>query len=165
MNFLLIFALLTGTGATALGYAPLGPGDFQSFVKNWQPETRPLCAAIQNERQWEAVMHPAPVMGPHKPFAPEASFWKGHAVLVLARVTNGGDAARVLRMGTVQRVGDFLNVYTAFKSNPTASWTMKLWTGAAVAKPLPRTIRFIENGRIVCELHPSAGAWLLPKRQ
>jgi hypothetical protein len=137
----------------------LDPGAFQSFVRNWTPSSRPLCAAIRSQAEWDMIMSPAATMGSSKPFGPPADFWSRSAVLLVARVVDAGDMAQVFRLQRVRRAAGTIDVEYSFTPPPKASSTMKWWLGMEVGKPLAATIRFVEGGRVVCTLAPSSGAW------
>jgi hypothetical protein len=138
----------------------LDPGDYQSFVGNWAPDTAPLCAAIGSAQQWDHVLHPAATMGAHKPFAPPADFWNGHVVLLFARVVNAGDLSKVFQVDDVLRRRDTIDVTLRFKPTPPASSTAKSYFAVALDKPIPARIRFIQDGNIVCVLDTAAGTWM-----
>jgi hypothetical protein len=143
-------AAVTGASGQAPPYAVLDPDSFQSFIANWTPATQPLCAVLQSQADWDKVMHPAPVMGGNKPFAPPAEFWARNAVLLIARVVGSGDMAKVFTLQGVRSTADAIEVGYAFASPPPASAQVKWWLGVRVAKPLPATARFVENGHVVC---------------
>ena len=151
------------TASIEAPYQRLSPGDYQSFVGNWAPNSAPLCAALRSGADWERVLHPAPTMWRHKPFAPSAAFWTGHAVLLVARVANAGPTADILTHEHVRRAKDALEVDYAFRPTPPASSTIKWYLALAVPRPLPPEVRFKEGGRLVCTLKPAAGVWLIPK--
>jgi hypothetical protein len=160
-----VFAiLLTMTVAAPVtaqepGYLRLDPGAFQSFVRNWTPASEPLCAAIRSQAEWDMIMGPAASMGSSKPFGPPADFWASSAVLLVARVVDAGDMAQVFRLQRVGRAAGTIDIAYGFTPPPKASSAMKWWLGVEVEKPLPKTIRFVEGGRVVCSLAPAAGAW------
>ena len=131
----------------------LNPNEYQSFVGNWTPEDRPLCAALQSAGDWDKVMHPAATMNSHA-FAPPAEVWQGHAVLLLARVVNAGDTSHVFSVSKLSTEQNALVVDYAFASTPAASSTEKYYFALEVAKPLAATIRFREGGNVVCEVAP-----------
>lgn len=140
-----------GSADDAAGYTLLNPSDYQSFVGNWSPDDHPFCAAFASAADWDAVMHPAATMGSHT-YAPPASFWADHTVLLLARVApRGGDAAHVLQVEDVRRTRDGVEVAYTFTPPPAASSTAKYYVAISVAKPVPSAIRFGENGAVTCE--------------
>ena len=129
--------------------------NYQSFVKNWSPEETPLCAAMDSQADWDAVMHPAPTMGQTRPFSPPEAFWKRNSLLVLARVINsGGDDLDVFQVGRVVRSKSKITIDYKFRTPPAASSQIKATMGLEIAKPLPSVIEFKENGRMVCALRP-----------
>lgn len=158
-----IASLPVRAAASATGdVRQLDPADYQSFVRNWVPETVPLCAAIASADAWDHVLHPAPTMGRTRPFAPASAFWNDHAILLLAKVVNAGDVSHVFRLVGVERTRDAIEVNYGFRPTPPASSTMKWYFAIAVAKPLPALVRFRQEGKIVCALNTGAGEWTTP---
>jgi len=145
-----ILAACASTALAAPGWKRLDPAAYQSFVMNWTPDSAPFCAAMRSPAEWDAVMHPAPVMGPHKPFAPPASFWKEHAVLLIAKVVGGGDKVEAFTDVSVKGGA----VAYRFQAPPSASFQVKSALMLAVSKPLAGKVRFIENGKPVCTVEP-----------
>ena len=137
----------------------LDPGALQSFVRNWEPASRPLCAALQSAADWNAVMAPAPVMGAANPFAPPDDLWARSAVLMLARVVDAGDTADIFKLRGVRQAGGRLDIGYTFTPPPKSSSRMKWWLGITVAKPLPPIIRFLEGDIVSCTLAPASGQW------
>lgn len=140
-----------------LPFTQLDPNAYQSFIVNWAPAASPFCAAIDSASQWNAVFHPAPVMGANRTFAPPASFWADHAVLLVARVVPAGRTSAIFRLTSVVRSGGTTTVAYAFRPPSRASSTMKWWMGVAVGRPLSPIVRFQENGRTICTL--ARGEW------
>jgi len=150
---------LSATVAQALaaeaGEKRINLGDYQSFVKNWSPEGSPLCAAMDSRADWDGVMHPAPTMGQTRPFSPPEAFWNTNSLLVLARVINsGGDDSHVFQVGRAVRSKSKVMIDYNFRAPPAASSQIKAAMGLEIAKLLPSTIEFKENGRVVCTLRP-----------
>jgi len=161
LALLLALALAAPAFAAPVSFTVLSPDDYQSFVGNWKPDSAPLCAAIDSAARWNAVLHPAAVMGAHKPFAPAPSFWASRMVLLLARVTPaGGEGA--FTAPSVAVAGRTLTVSYTFKPPPPASSTIKWYLALAVPKTAPTSVVFQENGHTVCSLRPASGAWLSP---
>ncbi|HEY4919455.1 MAG TPA: hypothetical protein VII40_05065 [Xanthobacteraceae bacterium] len=147
---LLALTAATSSRARDPSYVVLDPDSFQSFVANWMPETEPKCAAMRSRADWDKVMHPAPVMGGSKPFAPGPDVWAHDGVLLVARVIPAGDTANVFKLQGVRRADERIDVDYAFTPPARSSSTVKWWLGVRVAKPLTATVRFVENGRVVC---------------
>jgi len=157
----LVLAAASPALAAPVSFTALSPDAYQSFVGNWTPETAPLCAEIDSAARWNAVMHPAAVMGPDKQFAPAASFWTSHMVLLLARVVPaGGEGA--FSAPSVTRTGRTLTVTYRYTAPPPASSTIKSYLALAVPKSTATSVVFRQNGRRVCALRPAVGAWLSP---
>ena len=161
---IVLIGLLPAAGACAHGGPPElhHPGDFQSFVGNWTPLTAPLCAVLRSDDDWKRVLHPAAVMGDHKPFEPPDTFWTSRAILLFARVVNGGDTSHVFALRKLQVDPDAVDVDFAFTPTPPASWTQKTYIAVDMDKPLPPRVQFRENGKIVCTLDIAAGQVLTP---
>ncbi|HEY5070508.1 MAG TPA: hypothetical protein VII63_00610 [Caulobacteraceae bacterium] len=169
MNRKLVAAMIAaalGAGAPAQAAEPaylrIDPSRFQSFVGNWTPEDAPLCAVIRSEAEWRQILHPAPVMDSHKPFSPGGKFWKGHAVIMVARVISAGNIAGVFRPERIRRSAEAIEVDYRFSPTPRASSSIKWYLALRVAEPLPPTVSLVENGREVCALHQDAGTWVTP---
>ena len=150
LALLLAMAAATPDYAQEPSYSLLDPNSFQSFVGNWTPETQPRCAVMQSQADWDKVMHPAPVMGGSKQFAPPSDMWAHDAVLLIARVIPAGETASVFKLAGVRHAGGRLDVDYAFAPPPSSSSTIKWWLGVKIVKPLPPVIRFVETGRVVC---------------
>lgn len=161
---IVLFGLLSAAGASAHGGPPelFHPEDFQSFVGNWTPQSAPMCTALRSADDWNRVLHPAAVMGDHKPYAPPDEFWKSHAMLLFARVVNGGDTSHVFALRKLQIGPDAVDWDIAFTPAPKAAWTQKAYIAVAIDKPLPPQVRFRENGKLDCTLDIAAGQVLAP---
>ena len=149
-------------GAAPVAYQALDPAAFQSFVGNWTPDSAPLCAVIDAAARWDAVMHPAAVMGGAKQFAPPAETWASQDVLLIARVIPGGAKGPAFEPVSVAAAGGSVEVDYKFTAPPASSYTIKSYMALEVPKPVPATVVFKENGRTVCALKPGDGAWLSP---
>lgn len=157
----LALALAASAAARPVRFTALSPDDYQSFVGTWTPDTAPLCARIDSADDWNALMHPAAVMGAHRPFAPDPSFWTSHRVLLLARVVPAGGAA-AFTAPRVTRSGASLTVSYRFAPPPPASSTIKWYLALAVPKAGSPSVTFQENGAVVCSLGPAASDWVSP---
>jgi hypothetical protein len=157
----LVLTLIAATPCAAqdVPYVRLDPAAFQSFVRNWEPSSRPLCAALQSKADWNAVMAPAPVMGAAHPFAPPDDLWARSTVLMLARVVDAGDTAEIFKLRGVRQADGRLDISYSFAPPPKASSRMKWWLGITVAKPLPPIIRFLMGDVVTCTLAPASGKW------
>jgi hypothetical protein len=164
LSIALFCACLTASAALAEPSArQLDPGDYQVFVTKWSPDSAPLCAAIETSQQWSQILHPAPVMWSNKAFAPPGTFWKDRAVLLVARIVNGGgDTKTIFHLNGVKTTEDSLVLDEHFTPTPPASYRMNWYLAVAVNKPLPTQIHFIENGAPVCTLDHAVGQWTSP---
>jgi hypothetical protein len=163
LRFVLALVLAAASPALAapVRFTPLSLDAYQSFVGSWTPDNAPLCAEINSAARWNAVLHPAAVMGADKAFAPAPSFWTSHMVLLLARVVPaGGEGA--FTAPSITSTGRTLRVSYDFTAPPLASSTMKGYLALAVPKSTATSVVFRQNGRRVCALHPAVGAWLSP---
>ena len=151
-------ALLLAAALAAPQTALLHPQDFQDYVEHWSPASAPLCRVFTSAASWAQTLHPAAVMGAHRPFAPREAFWRDHAVLFVARTIYAGPADDVLKVRRITRASDGLAFDYTYSATPPSSSTMNWWVGAAVEKPLPRRVVFRENGRTVCTVSVTPGA-------
>ena len=149
--------------AAPLPFQVLNGADFQGFLTN--QGDAPYCVAIASEREWERVVHPAAVMNTNRPFAPPASLWRTHTVLLLARSINGDGAGDILRMQRVDQRGGQIQVRTRFTPPPRASYQGQVWTAVAVARPLTaRNVSFMEGSRTICSLRLTPAQRTTPPR-
>ncbi len=135
---------------------------FQSFVGNWDDQRQPvLCAILTDSKQWDQVVHPAPVMGSRKPYGPEAAFYGKSMILLVSRVV---PALGGLKAGTVTLGGGTLTfAYTYTPRSRAGSGTYK--DALAIAIPSGTkfdTAVFTENGREAGRLNAAKGKWCLP---
>lgn len=152
----LLLAVVACTDANP-PYTVLNPSDYHVFVAPWDPLDQPFCAAFQSAADWDARMHPAAVMGGNT-FAPPTEIWSDHAVVMMARETNPGDAAQMFRVTAVTKStdADALDVHTTFTPAQPSTFTIVAYVAVEVPKPLPHVIHFNENGRDVCEIRTGA---------
>jgi hypothetical protein len=148
--------------AAASTYQTIDPGSLQSFVGDWSPDDKPLCAALRSQADWDKIFHPAPVMGRNAPFSPPGLDWSKSGVLVVARVINAGDAKNVFHLTTVKSSPKAIELDYRFTPTPAASSTMKGYLAVIAPGPLASTIQFKENGKTVCRLDLSKGEWAAP---
>jgi hypothetical protein len=139
-------------------YAVADPTAFQSFIGAWSPEAAPLCAILASRADWDAVLHPAAVMGPHKPFAPPDGFWRTHGVLLVAQTAPASPPAHWFsRVRVAPRAGGVTVTYVLSRG-PEGSSTVKAWLPIVAPKPLPQSIRFEAEGGATCAAALGAGA-------
>lgn len=159
----LVCAILSTAAQAETTAKVFDPHDYQVFVSRWTPEGTPLCAAIESAGDWSQILHPAPVMSGNKAFAPPADFWKGHAVLLVARTVPGGsDTTQIFHFKGVSEVAGVTTVGESFTPPPPASYQINWYMAVAVPKPLAAQIQFVENGKPICTLKPAAGLWVSP---
>ncbi|UPT63012.1 MAG: hypothetical protein M0D54_00040 [Hyphomonadaceae bacterium JAD_PAG50586_4] len=122
---------------------------YHVFVEPRAERGRPFCTTLENAEAWRSVMQPA-ATGGSQLFEPLEAMWRDHSVLLLARFVEA-DPSQTLRIQGIRRTAAALEVSYQL-TEPAPSGGEFNWPIAVqVAKPLPPTIRFIENGRVVCE--------------
>src|SRR5277367_1967331 len=161
MKIALSIALFCLSSAAAFaGVEQLNPDDYQVFVARWSPSSAPLCAVIETADAWSQLLHPAAVMWSNKAFAPPADFWNDHAVLLFARIVNGGsDTKTIFHLDGVKTTQDAIDVDEHFTPPPAASYKINWYLAVAVNKPLAAHVHFVENGAPVCTLDRADGQW------
>ena len=151
--------------AKHVSYRILKGDEFQSFIKNWDDKKYPaLYALIQTPAQWDAVFHPAPVMGQKLPFAPDAKLYEKEQIIVVAHVIPAPEAnLTVFNVRQVVADNNVLVVYYRFNKpeNP-ASYTVKSHLAVVIPKYSYKRIVFIENGKQLGILDLSQGQWAVP---
>jgi hypothetical protein len=148
--------------AAPVSFTVVSPDSYQSFVENWTPATRPLCALISSADEWNKVMHPAPVMHAAKPPSPDAAFWTSHMLLLIARVIPAGGAVEPFIAPAVNSHGRTLSVAYRFLTPAPASSTTKDYLALAVPRSAPTSVVFTQNSHVVCILRPARGLWVSP---
>jgi len=137
--------------AAVADYRVFGPGDFQSFVKNWDGNA-PLCVRIRTAAEWDRYFGAAAVMGGDKPFGPPPELWNTHTAFLLAREANGGgDVGDRLKLQTVQRGAGGLRIDTAFDRG-TGSHQVTTYVLVAIPRPVTGTVTFTDRGQPVCSV-------------
>ncbi len=131
---------------------------YQSFIKNWSPDSTPLCAILASSADWDAVLHPAGVMGAHKPYAPQVDFWRTHGMLIVARTVPG--AASSIRLEKIAATKRSTGVVVTYKleGGADASFMTKVWLPIEVAKPLPVSAAFKDTNGVKCSAKLGGGA-------
>ena len=135
-------------------YRTFGPGKYQSFVMNWDEQKQPvLYARIQTPLEWKEVLHPAPVMGQHRPFEPDADFYKKEQLLVVSRVVPGFHPDKALQVESVRATKEDLVLRYRYVAPPaTKDAFFKTCLYVAVPQHDYKRVVFIENGKPVGEL-------------
>jgi hypothetical protein len=154
-------------GERAVPYRIIPASTYQSFIKNWDEKTNHvLLASIASLEQWDAVFHPAPLMGGSKPFAPDASLFAKERVLIVARVVppSEGSTTQVFRVDKVSVTNGALTVRYTFREPTTkASCLIKEYLAVAVPTGTYRKVVFIENGAPVGELETAKAQFSIPE--
>ncbi len=157
----------TGNASRAkhISYRILQDGDFQSFIKNWDDKKYPaLYALIRTPAQWDAIFHPAAVMGQNRPFGPDAKIYENEQIIIVAHVIPAPDAnLTVYNVRQVVADNEVLVLYYRF-NNPenAASFTIKSHLAVVIPKSGYKRIVFIENGRQTGILDLASGQWSVP---
>ena len=161
--------LALGCGATARAaeawYMRLDPHVYENYVADWSPADAPLCAVIRSRAEWNRILRAEPNTSLINTYSLPAAFARGDAVLLVAREINFGQTSAVFRPTDVERTPNAMEVDYRFKPTPPANTTISWYMALEVAKPLPPTVRFVENGREVCTLRPAEGDWVTPAQR
>jgi len=147
----------------SLPFTRLEPASYAVFVANWVPDQAPLCAVITNADQWAQILHPAPTMRQHAPFAPAPDFWRDHSVLLAARVTSAGPVKEMFRSVGVTATRGATEFGYSIQPPPAASYRIKAWLGISLPRKPNGRVVFRENGLPICTLYPARGLWLSPR--
>ena len=149
----------------AVQYRTAGADDFQSFIKNWDDKKQPvLYALIQTPAQWNAIFHPAPVMGKNRSFGPDEKEFEKEQLLVIARVMFLPDTDKVFQVEKVSANAEELVLSYRFDEPKTPqSYTIKNYLGVWVPKRTFKKVIFIENGKRRGLLDLSKGQWSIPR--
>jgi hypothetical protein len=143
----------------------LNNSDYQSFIKNWDDQKNPvLYALIQTPKQWNAVFHPAPVMGQNKLFSPDPKVYEKESILIVARVIPApGSGQKVFKLEKIDIDGKTLTLHYQFAAPAeSASYTIKDFLGVFVPKGDYKQVIFIENGKPAGSLDITKGQWSVP---
>ena len=149
----------------AVTYRRMGIGDYQNFLQNWDETKQPvLYALIQTPAQYDALFHPAPVMGNKRPYSPEADVYTKEQILVVARVMVAPeDMGKVFEVESVSEQGQELTIRYRFNEPKTkATFSVKNYLALRIPKQDYRKVTFFENGKQVGELKPAEGQWSVP---
>jgi hypothetical protein len=150
--------------AKAVQYRIVGPGDFQSFIKNWDDKKQPvLYALIQTPAQWNSIFHPAPVMGKNRPFGPDEKEFEKDQLLVIGRVMFPPATDKVFQVEKVSATaGELVLSYGFDEPKTPQSYNIKYYLGVWVPKHAYNKVIFIENGKHIGALDVSKGQWSVP---
>ena len=157
----------TGSALTAkaVSFRILKNDEFQSFIKNWDDKKYPaLYALIRTPAQWNAIFHPAPVMGGDRPFAPDAKIYENEQIIIVARVIPAADPnLTVFNVRQIFADNDVLFIYYRFNQpENTASYTVKSNLSVVIPNHNYKRIVFIESGRQLGILDLAQGQWSVP---
>ena len=149
----------------AVTYKTIGNGDYQNFLKNWDEKRHVvLYALIQTPAQYDALFHPAPLMGDKRPFAPAAEIYGKEQIIVVARVIAAPE--NMDTVFTVERVVErdrALELHYRFDEPlRNAPFSVKNCLSVRIPKRDYQKVRFFENGKLIGELKPAEGQWAVP---
>lgn len=134
-------------------FRPINFSLYHVFVEPRAERGRPFCNTVESAEAWRSVMQPAATESSQL-FEPPEAMWRDHAVLLLARFVEA-DPAQNLRLQGIHRTDAALEVSYQLTEPAPSGGEFNWPIAVAVAKPLPPTIRFIENGQVVCETTPT----------
>jgi len=151
--------------AKAVSFRMLKNDEFQSFIKNWDDKKFPaLYALIRTPAQWDAIFHPAPVMGGNRQFAPEAKLYENEQIIIVAHVIPAPDPS--LTLFNVRQIftdNEVLFIYYRFNQpENAASYTVKSHMAVVIPKHNYKRIVFIESGKQLGILDLAQGQWSVP---
>ena len=149
----------------AVTYKTIGVADYQNFLKNWDEKQQPaLYALIQTPAQYDALFHPAPVMGGKRPFAPAADIYSNEQILVVARVMPApANMDTVFQVERVVEKGNVVELHYRFTPPSTnATCSVKNFLAIRIPKRAYQKATFVENGKQVGDLNLADGQWAVP---
>lgn len=128
-------------------YHVIDPHKFQSFVKNWDNNKKPvLFALIRNSDDWGEVFDPAPVMRSNRPFEPDAKLYDQEQIIMVARVTkSSGKGADYQVEGITAKDDELIFRYRFLESKEEPSYFIKAPLMVRIPSHDYKKIIFIEN--------------------
>jgi len=151
--------------ARIVAYKKIGTGDYQNFLKNWDELRNPvLFALIQSSAQYDALFHPAAVMGNNRPFAPDAGIYEKEWILVVARVMPAPDNMdKVFEVEQItEREKELIFHYRYTVPNIKATFIVKNFLAVRIPRLDCEKVTFFENGKLIGKLKLTAGQWSVP---
>jgi hypothetical protein len=108
-------------------YTRIGSEEYQNFINNWDDKAKPvLYAVIRTPAEYNAIYHPAPVMGGKRPFAPKPEFFAREQILLVARVTPAPkDLDKAFEVERVVENGQDLELRYRYHQPGPESFTLK----------------------------------------
>lgn len=149
-------------------YKIMNMRDYQIFLKNWDEKKDPvLYAMISNTAQYDDLFHPAPIMGPKRPFSPDDSLYIRENILLIARVMPSPDNPdRIFDIERITERNHELSLYYRYNEEASdAKWKGKICLAIRIPKRCYKKVHFFENDRKIGELNLMARQWLHPERR
>lgn len=134
-------------------YRLIGQNEFANFVKNWDHRQIAVrCALIQTPAHYDAYFAPAATMGNTRRYAPEPATFDTDNILLVSRVVKAPMGKTVFKVERVQEKDGTLEFHYEFDEPASqASFMVKEALSVRIAKGDYGRVRFIENGKTVCE--------------
>ncbi len=150
---LLAGASLAETKPRQVPHLVIGKSEYANFVKNWDHRQIAVrCALIQTPAQYDAYFAPAATMGNTRRHAPEPATFDTDNILLVSRVVRAPLGETVFTVERVEEKDGTLQFHYRFAEPASqASFTVKEALSMRIAKGGYDRVRFIENGKTVCE--------------
>jgi hypothetical protein len=149
----------------AVTHKRIAVGEYQNFLKNWDDKKHAVrYALIQTPAEYNALFHPAPVMGASRPFAPDAALFTNEQILLVARVmTAPENMDRVFEVERISERDQQLALHYRFNEpQANATFLVKNYLAVRIPRHDYEKVIFIENGKQVGELNTAGGQWSIP---
>jgi hypothetical protein len=162
-----LLAVSARAGGEPVRFEQISPNDYRNFLANWDDEAEPVFrAVIRTAEEYDAIFHPAPVMGDRKPHKPAPQLFENEMIVVVARVVDApAEGEHVLAVETLSADGDTLELrYRFTPPRMPASFRMKQMLAVRFPRRDLKVVRIVENGTAVGDLRPGEGHWVVPAR-
>ena len=149
-----------------VAYIRISTNQYQNFIKNWDDKNHPLLVAcIDTAAHYDAVFHPAPVIGGKKAFAPDATLYEKEQILIIARVMKNPE--NMDKVFVVKEVSANLNqltiLYQYDEPKNDATSQVKNFLALQIPKISYAKVTIYENDKMVAALKPSEKLWSIPE--
>lgn len=162
-----LLALSARAGGEPVRFEQISPNDYRNFLANWDDDAEPvLRAVIRTPEEYDALFHPAPVMGDRKPYKPPPQLFENEMIVVVARVVDApAEGEQVLEVEKLSADGDTLELrYRFTPPRMPASFRVKQMLALRFPRCDLKVVRIVENGTAVGDLRPAEGRWVVPAR-